>query len=298
MGESKYRKATDPNYGKPTPKAKGLIISPPLEITGETIHIKSSDLDTQELRASLLYWDRLSVPTSNIIHMHAGDDADYLQSCGILQRRQYTFVGSVAKSLIEAQILDFKTRESEEPGIWSLGGGENSILVEGKAADYGQGSILCLYNTLPVPKEYTSLADILEFKEKRQPELYAIREHIDQLIEEISSSNDSIDMLNQKLKHLDIACSDLIKTTREYQLPFYLSSLNASLNFDYKTVAVGVSTWAGTGHLGLNTTTATIATIATAAASMVALKSDIKFRSLKRPTSPFKYAYHVERDLG
>lgn len=298
MGDSKNRKTTDQHHEKPSSQDRGLIISSPIEITDQQIYVKQSNLDTQELRSSLLYWDNLALPVSNVIHIDGGVEADYLEKCGILKRRRYSFTSGGAESLVLAQALTLKDLESESPGVWSLGSGQNSMFIKGQVADPDQGTLLQLYNAIPVPKEDTPLSDILEFKNKRKTELLTFREHMEQLSKEISSSNDSIDELNLKLKLLDEACSDLIKTTREYQLPFYISNLNASLNFDYKTVGVAVATWAGCNRLGMDNTTSTVATAAATAASMIALKSDIKFRNFKRTASPFKYAYYIQRDLG
>ncbi len=298
MGESKHRKATDSNYGKSSAKIRGLIISPPIEIDGETIYVRDSTLDTQELRSSLLYWDKLTLPVSSIVYVGGGTEADFLESCGILDRRRHSLNGSGAESLIIAQAMTLRDLELESPGAWSIGGGQNSLLIKSKVAIPEQGSLLQLYNAIPVPKEDTPLSDILEFKNKRTSELLAFREYMDQLSKEISSSADSVDELNNKLKLLDEACSNLVKTTKEYQLPIYISNLNASLNFDYKIVGVAAAVWAGCKTLGMSTTTSTIATITSTAASMISLKSDIKFRSLKRPASPFKYAYYIQRDLG
>ena len=298
MGESKQRKETDPNYGKFRSKLRGLIVSPPIQIDGNTIHIKQSNLDTQELRSSLLYWDRLALPTTSAIYIGGGKDEEHLESCGILRRNKLHLDGNGSDILISAQALTLQQFESETPGMWSLGGGKNSLLIKGNMATQNSGSLLQLLNALPVPKEDTPLAEILEFKRKRRPELLALREYIEQLSMEISSSADSVDSLNEKLRLLDVACSDLLITTREYQLPFYLSNLSASLNFDYKNLAVAASTWASTELLGLNLTSKTLATFAATAGSMISLKSDIKFRSINRPASPFKYAYHIQRDLG
>lgn len=298
MGESKYRKATDPNYGSPKAQLRGLVISPPIQVNGDTVYIKQTDLDTQDLRSSLLYWDRLAIPTTMSISIKGGKDEEYLESCGILRRNVVNMWGKASDILISAQALTLQNLEQENPGMWSLGGGENSLLVMGSMATPNSGTLLQLFNALPVPKENTPLADILEFKAKRRPELLALREHIEQLSTEIASAADSVDALNAKLQLLDIACSDLIKTTREYQLPFYLSNLNASLNFDYKNLAFAASTWASTEYLGLGLTSKTISTIAATAASMISLKSDIKFRSINRPSSPFKYAYHIQQHFG
>ena len=69
MGEAKLRKQTDPNFGQ-VPKNglsyRGLVVSPPIEIEGNRLFAKSSNLDAQELRFSLLFWDRLVWPSSRV----------------------------------------------------------------------------------------------------------------------------------------------------------------------------------------------------------------------------------------
>ena len=59
MGEAKRRAASDPNFGKAKPPKLGLVVSPPIEIQGISLLIKSSNLDPQELRSSILLWDSL-----------------------------------------------------------------------------------------------------------------------------------------------------------------------------------------------------------------------------------------------
>ena len=44
MGEAAYRKATDPNYGKPKPQRRGLVVSCPMEVDGTRFTVRSSSL--------------------------------------------------------------------------------------------------------------------------------------------------------------------------------------------------------------------------------------------------------------
>ncbi len=70
MGEAKCRKVNDPNFGR-VPKSanyRGLVVSPPIEIDGTSLHVKSSNLDPQELRFALLFWDQLVWPSSRAVH--------------------------------------------------------------------------------------------------------------------------------------------------------------------------------------------------------------------------------------
>ena len=89
MGEAKIRKATDPSYGK-APKerpSRGLIISSPMQIDTANLSFSAQGgLDPSELRFSLLYWDKLVHPHSNIFELEADDDEQFLVSAGVLSR--------------------------------------------------------------------------------------------------------------------------------------------------------------------------------------------------------------------
>lgn len=67
MGE-----ASDPNFGK-----RGLVVSAPFEVQGTTLRVRSSNLDPQELRSSVLLWDRLVWPSSRAIHLASGPDESF-----------------------------------------------------------------------------------------------------------------------------------------------------------------------------------------------------------------------------
>src|SRR3989442_5161137 len=101
MGDAKRRKQADPNFGRipKRPAHRGLVISPPLEIEGERLFIKSTSLHPQELRFALLFWDRLVWPSSRAIHIASGPDEQFLESAGVLRRPDYTFNGDAAQGI-------------------------------------------------------------------------------------------------------------------------------------------------------------------------------------------------------
>jgi hypothetical protein len=84
MGEAKRRKESDPMYGRPT---RGLILTCPIEmIEQHGVIIKSTELDPQDLRHALLFWDELVWPANNQIYIGSGPDAEYLEEAKILTR--------------------------------------------------------------------------------------------------------------------------------------------------------------------------------------------------------------------
>ncbi|WP_372438134.1 DUF6236 family protein [Pseudomonas chlororaphis subsp. aureofaciens] len=299
MGEAKQRKQTDPNYGKPRVSTlRGLIISAPTRIDGSTVQLASTRLNPQELRTSLLYWDRLSMPTSNMIHITPEQDAQFLIDSGVLYAPKFNLIGDFGLALAKLPGLALMEYEKSHLGMWSLGGGENSILVKSGFSISNAGTSLQLYNAMPAPGPDVPLAEILLFKQKRRDELQSFRFYIESLTREIESSTDSEEELNKKLSELDKACSDLATVCREWRFPVCLTNLKASLNFSLtKATGAAVSAWVATGQLALPDTARVISSGGAALASLLELKSDINFQKIKRPSSPFRYVYEVQKNL-
>lgn len=299
MGQAKFRKANDPEYGKAKPTVRGLIISPPMVVSGPKVTITSSDLNPKELRASLLYWDRLAIPGSTIISIGKDDpDTKYLESAGVLCRTTYPISGSMSDIMMRLPALALEDYEKTSPGAWSIGGGENSILTLGGYTTAQDGILLSLYGAIPIPSEEVPLPEILQFRQKHRDELLSFRTHLDSLAQEISSSNDTQAELTRKLSELDRACSDLTKVCQEWQYPVYLGDLKASLNFSLvKALASAATSWAALGKMELGLTSQVIASTLATVGSQFEIKKDIKFRSIKRDSSPFKYVYEAQKFL-
>ncbi|UVL19618.1 DUF6236 family protein [Pseudomonas sp. B21-044] len=301
MGEAKYRKANDPNYGKPKKAGtvRGLILSPPVTINGDSVSTRGG-LDTQDLRFALTYWDRLALPDNNIISFGAPPEAQYLEDCGILRRPLVRFSGNAsgAYAVYHTQELALTLYEEEDEGSWSIHEGVNSVKRAGDEA--GQdGTLIQLLNAVPVPGPDVPLAEILEFKAKRRDELLRFREYFDALSSNISSS-DTLELeLANTLKEIDESCADLLKVTREWQFPVKLSDTKAYLNIDIGNAfkAAGSTYAACLKSFGLSQTSSVIAAAGAAVTSQVKLEPAPALQNIKRPRSPYKYAYLVRRDL-
>ncbi|MGK5049944.1 DUF6236 family protein [Janthinobacterium sp. RB2P8] len=298
MGEAKRRKTTEASFGT-IPKIRpyrGLIISPPLEINGTNLHIKSTSIDAQELRFSLLFWDKLIWPSSRNIYIGSGPEEKFLESAGILSRPDYTFNGDGAQGIARGQMQAFRDRNLTEPGVWALAQGENSFTLLGEKIDENTGSLIELHRAIPLPTREVPLADILEFKEKRRDELWVLRNTLESFVFCIENSHDKEHELKKTISELDRACSDLISLGKEWRFPVYLSNLKASFNLaPTKFLPSVIAGWKVGEPYGL-----TAASIAAGSAGMVStidIKADWGFRSIKNPMSPYRYAYHIEREL-
>lgn len=298
MGESKRRKETDPNYGKPKDfDFKGIVLSPPLTIEGSMVS-GGFNLHPDELRFALLFWDKLVWPSSRAVYFGSNEHEVYLEELGVLSRPEYTFNGAMSESILRSQIQAFLDLDKKEPGAWSFAQGVNSLIVKDMAFIEKVGTLsLELNRAIPIPAKDTPLAEILEFKEKRKDQLLILRAHLASIEKEICGSEEPSQALNDKVNEIDRACLELLKVSNEWRFPVVLSDLKVSVNLDPMNILKG----AGAGwSLGkeLGDTGAFVGAAFGGMSSLISAKYDsIAFRSIRRPASPYKYAYHINKEL-
>ncbi|MGQ9371472.1 DUF6236 family protein [Azospirillum sp. ST 5-10] len=232
MGEAKRRRAAASEQGEEVLSIgdRGLVISCPMVIDGRALSIRTTALDPQELRVSLLFWDRLAWPQSNVMSISGDGNAKFLESANVLIRPKVhiRFEGDLAEAVGQAHIQAYSNLEKATPGGWALAQGVNSILQSSLNFQEGRGMLVELLRAIPVPDKDVPLEEILEFKRNRRSELLALRDTIDGFYSRIVSSEDKDFELQRTIGKIDAACADLLKVAKESRLSFRLSSLNAS----------------------------------------------------------------------
>jgi hypothetical protein len=294
MGEAKQRAKTDPSFGKPK---RGLVISPPIEINGSAVLIRSSSPDLQELRASLLYWDKLAWPTNNAIFIEGGPDINFLATAKILTRPKYAFSGQGGDILVRTQTEALLDLDKNEPGVWSLSQGENSILIKGGNLTQDNGVALELYKAIPVPDKDVPLNEVLEFRHKRYDELQSLRFEIDELVKTIDSSQDPKAELERCLRRIDQKCAAAVRVGSEWQFPVRLSNLKTS--FDLKPFSVvrdGLVAFLGATALGATSTLVATLTGASVASS-IKITGDFGWQGLRDRANPYRYVSQFHKEL-
>jgi hypothetical protein len=232
MSEAKRRKLTEKNFGR-VPKAatfRGLVVSPPIEIEGSKLFAKSSNLDPQELRFALLFWDKLVWPSSRVVYFASGPDETYLEEAKILSRPEYTFYGDAAQGIARGQIKAYQDLDRANPGAWALAQGENSLLLREGLAEEGTGIFVELHRAIPIPKHDVPLDEILEFKRRRYDELLLLRYLLESFVSKIAGSADKQQAREKCITELDQACADLLTVGKEWRFPIYISNIKASFN--------------------------------------------------------------------
>ena len=300
MGEAKRRRETESTYGVVAKdlQTKGLVISNPIWINqnGSTL---SGGLDPLELRFSLLYWDKLVWPKSNLINFPGGYDAEYLETLKILSRPvKYHAGGDVETIILDMYLRTYIELNDEEPGVWALSQGEKSLFLEHGLGLFSEGSgmSLNLLRAIPIPAKDVPLNEILEFKEKRKDELLVLRAHIDKLVRAIQGSPTITDEFNRAAKEVDDACSDMLKLGREWQWPVHFADLKTSFNFNsMKFLGHVGGGWKFAEPYGL--TAASIVASVAGLISTIDIKSDLNFRGLKKSSSPYRYSHLAHKEL-
>jgi hypothetical protein len=81
---------------------RGLVISCPIEVASGSVLVKRADLDPQELRSNLLFWDKLDFPDQFYIGFGLGPDSEFLLKENILQRTKVDLPGGEMGEILRA----------------------------------------------------------------------------------------------------------------------------------------------------------------------------------------------------
>lgn len=275
---------------------RGLIISVPMQLKGDQFSCKGM-LDKQELRFSLLLWDKLDWPDNFVISIEGGPDEEFLKQEGILVRSVASFSGggSGAEIVRDAFLSTFRERDNSQPGHWSLARGERSISFDTSEMEQGRGILFNLHKAIPVPSKDVPFQDILEFRTKRRAELLSLRFHLEDIYQRVRSAPDSDLSQISELSKLDLALAEYLKVVHESRIPSVRASL--SVNIDIKDLIVGSLVAERTLNYGLGEVAAGLSAMTATALSANAsftLGSGLKKRA---PSSPFQYVSSIEDQL-
>lgn len=281
---------------------KGIVVCSPMEIRKGEIIIKRSNLDPQELRSSLLLWDKIVWPRLPSIDIESNAEAMFLESEGILNRPLCMVDENLdltnAEEVALSQVAAFRELDAREPGQWSFSQGDNSFLLKNGTLLVGDGSYIELAGAIPVPNVDVSLDDILEFKKRREAELAELQSSITTLSQTINQ-NFSSESLEQGISQVDKACADVLKASLECQFPFRMSTLKASLDIRPTTpFATALPFYLASSTLELSATAAALTGAGLGVLSWIKLsKEDFKWHGLRKRLGPYRYVRSFHREV-
>jgi hypothetical protein len=271
---------------------RGLVISCPVEISGRSMAFRSGPvLDPQELRFSLLFWDKLDFPINYVVGIGPDAETQFLQSAGLLNRTMTQVIsgGDVVSSFVQAHIGAFRALDQREPGVWSLSTGKNAISFADDDMELDKGVLVSLYRAIPVPDKDVPLEDILEFRARRRDELITLRHHLEDIYQRVISAGDGELALNTEIERLERAIDDHIKAARGSGLKFRLVDFDANLNLTPAVTATAVA-YAASQSIPLSLLTGL-------GAASLSLKVGPSLKRHEATSTPFKYVSSYHREL-
>ena len=270
---------------------RGLVVSCPVKITPNGgLLVESTQLDPQELRFSLLFWDILDFPQNNFVSITSGPDEQFLESAGVLQRSSHRapFSGFGGDIFRDLHVAAFKARDAQEPGVWSLATGERSISFPDAQLTQDRGALVSLHRCIPIPNHDVALQDILEFRARRRDELLALRTHLEGLYHRVQSAGDGELMWNTEVSSLERALADHLKSSREWGVSLRWVSFEAGLNLAGGFAAGIAALTQGLPELGA---------LITGGAAALSLKGGPALRQRENNKTPFRYVSRFHQDV-
>ncbi|MFD1612008.1 DUF6236 family protein [Sphingomonas tabacisoli] len=280
---------------------RGLLFTMPAWVDPNVggILMNSDHFDETEVRAALLFWDRLEVPRTPL-NDYINDTIHNLAKMGVVQRTSVRLVRGAG--VIEGQCLlqgtetAFDALEARDPGRWAMGVGSNSLKVMGDARMApDRGALVRLHNVLPVPDGSVPVEQVLEFKQKRRDELLALRHELDKIYQRIDAAPDRALAEAVEGDALDRAATAALKTALEFHLPVRLSDWAIKLNLNIGEAITKASLAGAASHFVMPELTAIVAGLA-GAASFLTVEGGIGLK--RRPSAgPFEYVVHYHKEL-
>lgn len=223
------------------------IIAAPAKVFGNGAQFRSEGgLTKDDLKYFILYWDKVVIPTTNLVHL-AVPQEDELLSTGVVTRPRVPFSGSFNGELIARAQLLAQTAiardliKNDRETDWSLHQIGKEIIVPDQDSIEKQLIRVDLNNALPVPVGDIPFTDILEFKERRKDELQQLHQAIDDLYFEILTSPDPGLKAKQAVTNFQRSIESLERVTIERWKTSSKFDIAAELNIHGKDVVAGVA---------------------------------------------------------
>lgn len=198
----------------------------------------NTDIFSQKLREYLLYWDEIDFPINNILSVEGTPDMDYLQNVGVLKRSKTNIevgetqfeIEDIIDIMLKSQMQTFLNNNKEQSGSWSLAQPNSKLFLPKESSIQTRTIEIELYNSLPIPTGEVSIEDILEFKERRIDELSEFRYCMDNLYEEILSSNDSERSIEKNITLIQRKIIDIDRLMNESMFKKIVGSMKVNIN--------------------------------------------------------------------
>ncbi|WP_340316372.1 DUF6236 family protein [Rhizorhabdus argentea] len=271
---------------------RGLLVSPPMKINVQTneLNIASGALDSVELRSALLFWDRLDWPTNNLVHVGHAEEIEFLMAQGVFSRTSVAFQGSGEMGNLMLKCIQhaFSDLNERDGGRWAMSRGDKSLSVVGDELAPDSGLMLRLYKAIPVPDAEVPFEEILRYRDRRRPELLALRAAIDDIYQTMLAASDQPLSELSAIDRLNASIADLLMASKENRFKQLLT--DTTISFDWRGALVGG--WAA------HAAGVQIPLVASAGVGAgLAISTTLGSLRKRKTASPYEYVTGIHRDL-
>lgn len=208
---------------------RGIITTPNKFELGNNSFKVTSSLTKEDIRFYLMYWDKIVVPTNNLIHVGIPDEKHLLE-CGAISRPQVRHQGAfsgntAATAIMMGQCTITQELLKDKSTDWVIHQAGDKLLLPERFSHINNVLRVTLAGALPVPNADVPINEILEFKERRSDELGALHIALDELYIDILKSPDqnlstqkAFEQLKLDIENLNKVSFDWFKLTKKYDI--------------------------------------------------------------------------------
>ncbi len=230
---------------------KGIIISPKYSSADNGRFGIKGNVEPQELRQYVLYWDKIDFPTNTFMYFTT-PEVDFLEKVGVLQRSRFGMPSSFNSSELgnifsNMQLAALKNNNEKGDGKWSLSQPNSKLFFDYKNSVQCKHLEVELFNSLPIPSASSSLEDILAFKERRKDELLEFRLLMDNLYLELIKSGDTETAIDVYIRNIQRKIKEIDNVMNESKIKSFRDSVK--IRFDLGEAIKNTFIGASSGHI-------------------------------------------------
>jgi|TARA_R110001583_G_C5634157_1_gene407318 hypothetical protein len=282
---------------------RGIIITPNYSILNNGHGLQTNgSVEPVNIRKYLLFWDKIDYPTNNMIHIGGGQDVDFLIQEGIAKSTRVTFrelrgdQNGMLPLITQMAAYDENNKTNNEE--WSIAQPTNQLIVPEQYSKK-QGCLeFELYNAIQVPTGNVPLSEVVDFKNQRLPELLALRDAMDSIVDSVVAGQDIPKRKNKAISKLHRDLNDFNRVMKETGFERVKRSLTAVATDPWFGVSNGMML--GNGYLPQNYQPY-MQTLNVAALGACAVKfaySELKVgRNIPEKYKHFAYLSSIQKEL-
>lgn len=204
----------------------------------------NGSISLDEMRYYALYWDKVIIPTNNLVHMGLPQE-DVFISSGAIERPRVAFNGSyegdqVTNAILSCQSLVAKELIKDKKTDWVIQQFNDELIMLDDYTEERNTLRIDLASCLPVPTGDVNIHDILEFKELRKNEFIALHEYLDEVYEQVLLSPDQTLASKKAIFNLIKSIEDLDKITQEGFKEYIKYNLSTVFNLYKEKIGEGI----------------------------------------------------------